>query len=106
MLMDTALQADIDLGFSDALTPPVRETPQSDASLLKLSGHALLFGRNAEIYGEGAPAEHLYKVISGAVRTYRVLADGRRQIQAFHAPGDVFGFEFERENSHSAEAIV
>jgi CRP/FNR family nitrogen fixation transcriptional regulator len=106
MLMDTALQADVNLGPADVFTRPVRESRQFDAGSLKLTGHALLFGRNEEIYGEGAPAEHLYKVISGAVRTYRILADGRRQIQAFHGPGDVFGFEFERENTHSAEAIV
>jgi CRP/FNR family nitrogen fixation transcriptional regulator len=30
-------------------------------------------------------------VISGAVRSYKLLSDGRRQIGAFHLPGDVFG---------------
>ena len=42
------------------------------------------FARNAEIYGENEPAEYLYKVISGSVRTYKVLNDGRRQIGAFY----------------------
>jgi CRP/FNR family nitrogen fixation transcriptional regulator len=105
MLMDTGLQDEVNLRTADA-PRPARESRQFDAKSLKLTGHALQFGRNEEIYGEGTPAEHLYKVVSGAVRTYRILADGRRQIQAFYAPGDVFGFEFERENTHSAEAIV
>ncbi|HWP27060.1 MAG TPA: helix-turn-helix domain-containing protein [Xanthobacteraceae bacterium] len=64
------------------------------------------FNRNAEIYGENEPAEYLYKVISGAVRTYKVLADGRRQIGAFYLPGDVFGLESGDRHSFSAEAIV
>ena len=61
--------------------------------------------RNAEIYGENEPADYLYKVASGAVRTYKVLADGRRQIGAFYLPGDVFGLESGDLHAFSAEAI-
>ena len=75
------------------------------ADTIDLMGAPMSFGRNEEIYGEREPAEYLYKVISGAVRIYKILADGRRQIQAFHVPGDLFGFEFEDEHSFSAEAI-
>jgi CRP/FNR family nitrogen fixation transcriptional regulator len=32
-------------------------------------------------------------VISGAVRTHRILRDGRRQIDEFHFAGDYFGIE-------------
>ena len=62
--------------------------------------------RNAEIYGEGEPADYLYKVISGTVRTYKVLSDGRRQIGAFYLPGDMFGLEMGDEHTFSAEAIT
>jgi CRP/FNR family nitrogen fixation transcriptional regulator len=51
------------------------------------------FERNAEIFGEDEPAEYLYRVVSGAVRTMRFSSDGRRQILAFHLPGDTFGME-------------
>jgi CRP/FNR family transcriptional regulator, nitrogen fixation regulation protein len=64
------------------------------------------YDRNAEIYGEGEPADYVYKVISGAVRTYKVLSDGRRQINAFYLPGDIFGLELGDEYTWSAEAIV
>jgi CRP-like cAMP-binding protein len=73
---------------------------------IELIGAPMSFNRNAEIYGENEPAEYLYKVISGAVRTYKVLADGRRQIGAFYLPGDVFGLECGDQHSFSAEAIV
>jgi CRP/FNR family nitrogen fixation transcriptional regulator len=63
------------------------------------------FARNIEIYGENEPAEYLYQVISGAVRTYRMLDDGRRQISAFYLPGDIFGVEAGDEHLSSAEAV-
>jgi CRP/FNR family transcriptional regulator, nitrogen fixation regulation protein len=72
---------------------------------IELMGAPMSFARNAEIYGEGEPADYLYKVISGTVRTYKVLSDGRRQIGAFHMPGDVFGLETSDEHTFSAEAI-
>ena len=73
---------------------------------VELMGAPMPFGRNAEIYGENEPAEYLYKVLSGTVRTYKVLNDGRRQIGAFYLPGDIFGLEVGEEHSFSAEAIV
>jgi len=72
----------------------------------ELCGPSMPFDRNAEIYGEGEPADYVYKLVSGAVRTYRVLSDGRRQIGAFYLPGDVFGLELGADHSSSAEAIV
>jgi CRP/FNR family nitrogen fixation transcriptional regulator len=68
-------------------------------------GAPMRFARNTEIYGEDEPAEYLYQVISGAARTYRMLDDGRRQISAFHLPGDVFGVEAGDEHRSSAEAV-
>jgi len=72
---------------------------------IDLMGAPMSFARNEEIYGEREPAEYLYKVISGTVRIYKILSDGRRQIQAFHLAGDVFGFELDDEHAFSAEAI-
>ena len=42
-------------------------------------GAPMPFARNTEIYGENEPSEYLYKVLTGTVRTYKVLNDGRRQ---------------------------
>jgi CRP/FNR family nitrogen fixation transcriptional regulator len=73
---------------------------------IEMMGAPMSFPRNGEIYGEGEPADFVYKVISGTVRTYKVLADGRRQIGAFYLPGDVFGLEVGAEHGFSAEAIT
>jgi CRP/FNR family nitrogen fixation transcriptional regulator len=68
-------------------------------------GSQMKFGRNQEIFGENEPTEYVYKVIKGAVRTYKILCDGRRQIGAFYLPGDIFGLEIGKEHQISAEAI-
>ncbi len=84
--------------------------PVSDAiSLapgLALQGVRRRFSRNEEIFGEGEPAEHLYRVVSGVVRTIRFTSDGRRQILAFHFPGDVFGIETGDRHALAAEAVT
>ena len=64
------------------------------------------YKRKTEIYGEKEPAEYVYQVKSGAVRSYKLLSDGRRQIGAFHLVGDIFGLENGGEHRFTAEAIV
>jgi len=76
------------------------------AGTIELMGACMSFARNSEIYGENEPADYLYKIVSGTVRTYKVLVDGRRQVGAFHLPGDIFGFETGDEHTFSAEAIT
>jgi CRP/FNR family nitrogen fixation transcriptional regulator len=77
-----------------------------------LAGHAGLVatevsrGRNEGLYGEGEPAEYVYQIIRGAVRSYKLLSDGRRQIGAFHLPGDMFGLEPDATHRLTAEAVV
>jgi CRP/FNR family transcriptional regulator, nitrogen fixation regulation protein len=60
----------------------------------------------AEVFGEAEPAEYVYQVRAGAVRTYKLLADGRRQIGAFHLPGDIFGLENGDVYRFTADAII
>ena len=73
--------------------------------VIDMMGAPMPFARNAEIYGEGEPADYLYKVVSGTVRTSKILSDGRRQIGAFYVAGDLFGLESGDEHTFSAEAI-
>ena len=70
-----------------------------------LMGATMVYPRNTEIFGENEPADYLYKVVSGSVRTYKILSDGRRQVGGFYLPGDLFGLEFADEHTLSAEAI-
>jgi len=45
-------------------------------------------------------------VVEGAVRTHKLLSDGRRQIGAFHLPGDIFGLDNGACHRFTAEAII
>jgi CRP/FNR family nitrogen fixation transcriptional regulator len=64
------------------------------------------YSRGTEIFGEAEPAEYVYQVVEGAVRSYKLLSDGRRQIGAFHLVGDIFGLENGAVHRFTAEAIV
>ena len=96
-----------------ASQPPVEngscESPRATLSMFGTDSHmgaTIFFDQNSEIYGENEPADYVYKVLSGTVRTYKVLNDGRRQVGAFYLPGDVFGLEIGDEHTFSAEAIT
>jgi len=57
------------------------------------------------VYSCGETAGQVYLVEFGAVRVYRVLANGRRQILDFHLSGNWFGLQNEDIRRSSAEAI-
>ena len=61
--------------------------------------------KNEAIFSENDDATHVYRVVSGAVRTSRLLSDGRRQIEEFHFAGDVFGLEGGDDYQSTAEAV-
>jgi CRP-like cAMP-binding protein len=103
MLTPTTHRADPIQILSMRQLPPVNGHPLIEVG--ELMGASMSFRRNAEIYGEGEPAEYLYKIVSGTARTYKVLSDGRRQVGGFYLPGDILGIETTEEHSFSAEAI-
>jgi CRP/FNR family transcriptional regulator, nitrogen fixation regulation protein len=96
---------------SNKINPVAYSAPDSD-QFGAVTGHAGLiatefsYKKDEEIYGEDEPAEYVYQVISGAVRSYKLLSDGRRQIGAFHLASDVFGLESGTTHRLAAEAIV
>jgi CRP-like cAMP-binding protein len=64
------------------------------------------YKKGAEIFGEKEPAEYVYQVRTGAVRSYKLLTDGRRQIGSFHLAGDIFGLENGDVHRFTADALV
>jgi CRP-like cAMP-binding protein len=59
---------------------------------LEQIGTRRLYRRDEEIYAEGNTADCWFKVVSGAVRITKQLADGRRHVAEFFFAGDCFGF--------------
>lgn len=95
----------------DAVEPLSRSRYTAEASDWDHAAAACYFSeftykKGNEIYGEREPADYVYQIVSGAVRSYKLLPDGRRQIGAFHLEGDIFGLENDRRHRFTTEAIV
>ena len=93
-------------GSSGAISPaPVDQFMEvmGRASLVATAFH---YHKDEEIFGEDEPTEFVYQVVRGAVRTYKLLSDGRRQIGSFHVAGDIFGLEYGAAHRLTAEALI
>jgi CRP/FNR family transcriptional regulator len=58
------------------------------------------------IFDEAERAEHVFNVTEGAVKIYKLLSDGRRQITGFLFPGDFLGLTHNENYAYSAEALT
>lgn len=58
------------------------------------------------LFNEGEIAEHLFNVTAGAVKVYKLLADGRRQMTGFLFAGDFLGLANDANYAYSAEALT
>ncbi len=95
--------------FSRPLTkvnPVALGFPLPGDEYVEPNGAPTRYSRNEEIYGEGDPAEFVYRIVSGTVRLYRLLSDGRRQIGGFCFAGDSFGLTAGEDHWQSAEAVT
>jgi CRP/FNR family transcriptional regulator, nitrogen fixation regulation protein len=106
MIAQSATQAVSSLNRPGRSRPSAAVGQHALTGSIEMIGAPMSFGRNVEIFGENEPADYVYKVVSGAVRTYKILQDGRRQVGAFYLAGDIFGLELGDEHSFSAEAVA
>lgn len=84
----------------------VANMPQAPLRGVAAAGQSRQLAKGEELFAEGDGAEYFYKVVSGSIRTYKLLSDGRRQIDAFHLVGDIFGLEAGDEHRFTAEALA
>lgn len=63
------------------------------------------FAAGEQMFRQGDPVRLVYRVLKGAVISYRLLADGRRQVTGFHLPGDFVGLEAGVEHATTAETL-
>ena len=57
------------------------------------------------LFQEGDATNYVFNVTAGAVKLYKLLSDGRRQITGFLYPGDFLGLASSKGYSYGAEAI-
>lgn len=75
-------------------------------NVLGLTGAIITVDRDTEIIAQGDAAEYCFQIVSGCVRTVRLLENGRRQVGAFLFEGDVIGWETDGEHEFAAEAVT
>jgi CRP/FNR family transcriptional regulator, anaerobic regulatory protein len=79
--------------------------PQTAGRILAVSTlEKKLPGQN--VFGEGDNADNIYEVVSGMLRLYKLLPDGRRQITGFLSAGQILGLAPEGSYVYAAEAIT
>ncbi len=86
--------------------PSARPRAPDALDLLEQFGSTIHLHREAEIHAEGDEAQFCYRVVSGCVRTVKLLEDGRRQVGAFFLPGDHFGLDDLDTFDFGAEAVT
>jgi len=79
--------------------------PLAIAEVMERLGVRMQYAKDEEIFAQDEDADLVHMVVSGAVRTTRLLSDGRRQVGCFYYPGDLIGLETHAIHRFSAEAI-
>jgi CRP/FNR family transcriptional regulator len=88
---------------------PVRDfsicAAQAENELSDISRQIMLQTK-ATAFEEGARADAVWNVVSGAVLLSKLLQDGRRQVVGIAAPGDLLGLAMQATNSFTATALT
>lgn len=75
------------------------------ASLAKIAS-IVRFKKGEKIYSEGKPAQAIFNIVSGIVKTYKPAPSGGEHIAAFLYPQDLFGLSEQGRYTNSAKAIT
>lgn len=89
-----------------AYAPDTHAAPQPIAEVMERLGVRMTFAKGEEIFGQDEDADLIHAIVRGAVRTTRLLSDGRRQIGNFYYNGDPIGLETGDVHRFSAEALT
>lgn len=73
--------------------------------MARLVSHKTL-GKGEQLFEENTVADHVYTLTAGAMRLFKLLPDGRRQIIGFALPGDFLGLTASQRYFYSTESIA
>jgi CRP/FNR family transcriptional regulator len=76
-----------------------------DCAALAGIGITVSFKPGQTILVEGDPITHYFRILTGTVRLYNAIADGRRQVIDFLGPNECFGLTALERHAYSVEAI-
>src|SRR5262245_10030512 len=93
---------------SKSATPfrPLHTRNAGFSETLLVDAHMRHLEPHEHAFYEGDAQTHIYRIKSGMMRLYRLLADGRRQVIAFRLPGHLIGLGEQETQFCSAEALT
>ena len=89
-----------------AYAPETHTAPHALADVMERLGVSMAFAKGEEIFGQDEEADLVHFIVRGAVRTTRLLSDGRRHIGNFYYSRDLIGLETGDTHRFSAEALT
>lgn len=79
--------------------------PYEDLKHLAAVVTTIRIGAGQPLFDEGEPADHCFIVTKGAIKVYKLLPDGRRQVTGFVFVADFLGLANKETYVYSAEAL-
>lgn len=79
--------------------------PLAERDTLEPLSRRVSLDQKENLFRQDDPAGSVYNVTSGALRLYRILPDGRRQVTGFAFPGDFLGLSLLDRFNVSADAL-
>ncbi len=73
---------------------------------LQRLNHPITFPARGVLFNQETPVRHVFTVVHGVVRLYKLLPDGRRQIVGFALPGDFLGLALADGYGFCADAVT
>lgn len=69
-------------------------------------GWTIRLGAGQPLFHEGDPATRVFTLTEGALKLYKLLPDGRRQVTGFMLPGDFLGITIDDDYAFTVEALA
>lgn len=89
-----------------AMPAPYRDQGRQSACNIAVLGLPQHVEAGGTVFCEGDQAENVYEVVSGMLRLYKALPDGRRQITGFLSHGHLLGIAADDRHVYTAEAVT
>ncbi|WP_051013819.1 Crp/Fnr family transcriptional regulator [Pararhodospirillum photometricum] len=83
-----------------------RDLPERERLALIALQTTVRLDAHETLFTEGDRALYLYTPVAGAIKLYKMMQDGRRQITGFFFRGDLFGFAAGSVHGATAEAVT
>ena len=77
-----------------------------DLAAMRRLGWTIRLQAGQPLLHEGDPATRVFTLTRGALKLYKLLPDGRRQVTGFMFPGDFLGIAVDDEHAFTVEAVT